>query len=576
MTYKPANPNGQATMANSEPVVIASNQSVISVEGAVTSYPLDDDAYIGTRVLPQSKTRYGFDATVGSGVAAGSGLTVIATGTGQTVSQSGGALVIAAGTNSASETIIRSTRTWTGDLTLRYSTVLTQRNANNNFYIELVDVIGDGLAYTITSATSITVTIPSNPFTAENVGQFMTIGNFAGTGTFVSGRYAISGVSGNDVTFTVAGFAVGTGTCSLFGWNFHRVRYTSTVATNVAALCQRNGYESNNTVTINTTASPGHIGIYNAEDGIATYLDQLEATSTTLQTSVRGQMVRNVPNIDTPLYLQIRSSNAAAAPSATTWTIGFIDIENYVPQQVSLTSVRSQSFNSSQPVSLVNTATVTVGSALPTGGNVIGSIAQITTSIVPGTAAANLGKAEDAVHASGDVGVFILGVSASSATVYTASGDYTPFSLDTAGRLRVHGASAQDAAVGGDVLLVGGRASAAIPTAMSADGDAVFCYVDRNGRSVVTQKSGTATLSNVSGSASSVTVLAANTSRLGATVYNDSTAILYLKFGATASTTSFTVKLQADDYYEVPFGYVGILDGIWASATGSARVTELT
>lgn len=196
--------------------------------------------------------------------------------------------------------------------------------------------------------------------------------------------------------------------------------------------------------------------------------------------------------------------------------------------------------------------------------------------VIPGTAANNLGKAEDAPHASGDTGVFVLGVASSSATVYGTSGDYTPISVDTAGRVRVHGASADDAAVGGDVVLVGGRASAAIPTAKSADGDAVYSYMDRVGRRVVTQKAGTSTLSNVSGSASSVTVLAANTSRLGATIYNDSTAVLYLKFGTTASTTSFTVKLQPDDYYEVPFGYTGTIDGIWASATGAARVTELT
>lgn len=90
------------------------------------------------------------------------------------------------------------------------------------------------------------------------------------------------------------------------------------------------------------------------------------------------------------------------------------------------------------------------------------------------------------------------------------------------------------------------------------------------------QSNPTATLSNVSGSATSVTLLASNTSRKGVTIYNDSSAILYVKFGASASTTSFTIKMAADTYYEVPFGYTGIIAGIWASATGSARVTEMT
>lgn len=37
MAYKPSNPNGQATMANSEPVVIASDQSAVPVSGTITA-----------------------------------------------------------------------------------------------------------------------------------------------------------------------------------------------------------------------------------------------------------------------------------------------------------------------------------------------------------------------------------------------------------------------------------------------------------------------------------------------------------------------------------------------------------
>ncbi len=37
MAYKKSNPNGQATMANSEPVVIASNQSAVPVTGTITA-----------------------------------------------------------------------------------------------------------------------------------------------------------------------------------------------------------------------------------------------------------------------------------------------------------------------------------------------------------------------------------------------------------------------------------------------------------------------------------------------------------------------------------------------------------
>lgn len=81
---------------------------------------------------------------------------------------------------------------------------------------------------------------------------------------------------------------------------------------------------------------------------------------------------------------------------------------------------------------------------------------------------------------------------------------------------------------------------------------------------------------SVASSATSVTLLAANAARKGATVYNESTSVLYVKFGTAASATSYTVQVVAAGYYEVPFGYTGIISGIWATANGSARVTELT
>lgn len=99
--------------------------------------------------------------------------------------------------------------------------------------------------------------------------------------------------------------------------------------------------------------------------------------------------------------------------------------------------------------------------------------------------------------------------------------------------------------------------------------------VDESG--AVISGASTATQSNVAGAASSTSLLAANTSRKGATIWNDSSAILYVLLGTgTASATVCTVKLIADAYYEVPAGYTGAIKGIWASATGAARITELT
>lgn len=57
------------------------------------------------------------------------------------------------------------------------------------------------------------------------------------------------------------------------------------------------------------------------------------------------------------------------------------------------------------------------------------------TSVVPGTSATSLGKAEDAAHASGDTGVMALAVRNDAASSLTsADGDYSPVAVDAAGR----------------------------------------------------------------------------------------------------------------------------------------------
>jgi len=84
-----------------------------------------------------------------------------------------------------------------------------------------------------------------------------------------------------------------------------------------------------------------------------------------------------------------------------------------------------------------------------------------------------------------------------------------------------------------------------------------------------------ATPTSVTASATSVRLFAENAAAGGRSVVNDSTATLYVKYGAAASTTDYTVKMGAGDLYELPLPlYGGVVHGIWSSATGSARVTE--
>lgn len=88
--------------------------------------------------------------------------------------------------------------------------------------------------------------------------------------------------------------------------------------------------------------------------------------------------------------------------------------------------------------------------------------------------------------------------------------------------------------------------------------------------------SASATVSSVNDTASSTTLLAANAARRGAAIYNDSGQPLNLKFGATASASSFTKRLAPSEFWTMPMPiYTGVIDGIWdADGSGAARITE--
>ncbi|HVR65135.1 MAG TPA: hypothetical protein VMT98_00735, partial [Verrucomicrobiae bacterium] len=122
------------------------------------------------------------------------------------------------------------------------------------------------------------------------------------------------------------------------------------------------------------------------------------------------------------------------------------------------------------------------------GANTIGSLAAITTSVTPGTAAANLGKAEDAPHASGDVGVMMLGIrSDTAATPVSADGDYHPLIFDGGGFLRVRqqGTNPHDSVASSNPMMISGVAETPDDTApanqVSAEGDQTSFVVDRDG-----------------------------------------------------------------------------------------------
>jgi len=89
----------------------------------------------------------------------------------------------------------------------------------------------------------------------------------------------------------------------------------------------------------------------------------------------------------------------------------------------------------------------------------------------------------------------------------------------------------------------------------------------------------TAVCTNVAAAVADTLLIAANRKRKSLMITNDSTSVLYLKYGSGSSTTSFTVKMSAGSYYEFPTiedaCYNGAVYGYWAAANGAARITEI-
>ena len=84
--------------------------------------------------------------------------------------------------------------------------------------------------------------------------------------------------------------------------------------------------------------------------------------------------------------------------------------------------------------------------------------------------------------------------------------------------------------------------------------------------------------SQVPRTVATVSLASANLERKGWIIHNDSPGRLYIKLGAGASSTDYSVKMHPRATYELPFPtYLGEITGVWASAgAGFAAITEMT
>jgi hypothetical protein len=277
--------------------------------------------------------------------------------------QAAGSLNILTGTTANSEFLARSVKSYRGSMRMRFSISASQRIANNNLAVMLADLIGEGLSYTINSATSVTVSVPEHTFNATNVGQFVQFGGITGAAA-VPGRYAIASVvAGTSITFTVTGFpASGSGTCTLFGRNYIRTLVTGTVAHAMSIDAQRNGWATgDSSVAFNSIVSPGTLVQTECTGREIFWSDTLRATSLNPNVVTRGSRYENIPDASTELYVFMWNFNGSTAPgSSTTWTLGSVSLESFPSTPVYLQGARSVGSANSFPVTAsVTSATVT-------------------------------------------------------------------------------------------------------------------------------------------------------------------------------------------------------------------------
>lgn len=342
------------------------------IPGVGTSVALVDDrggnTHIPARVLAdQIVDNAGFSA-VGASVLDPFFAAPVVTG-GTTYNQAAGSLNIVAPATANSEFYARSVRACSSSVRLRFTTILSQRIANNNFAVMLADLIGEGLAFTNPSAATVNVTIPAHGWTAQMVGQFVNLAAITGVAG-VPGRYAIASIINADtVQFTVAGWpGSGSGTLTVFGRNYVRNLFTGTTATTVNVDAQRNGWASGDTAaTINTTASPGTLLQCELTGREVFWSDALRASSTAPTVTTRASRFENIPDQTLDLHVFLWSFNGSTAPAtATTWTLGHMAVENFQNLPVYVQGARSTGAVNPLPVTL-------------TGSNTVGTVTTVST-----------------------------------------------------------------------------------------------------------------------------------------------------------------------------------------------------
>lgn len=317
-------------------------------------------------------------------------------------------------------------------------------------------------------------------------------------------------------------------------------------------------------ITLGTKTAAASLPVTLASDqgAITENLTQVGGAAISLGTKTASASLPVILASDQTLPLPSGASTSALQTSGNTSLTSIATNTAKIPSQGAAVTAAST------PVNIASDQTVPVSmAAVPTGGST--AALQTTGNTSLATIATNTGR----IPAQG------AAVTAASTPVNIASDQTVPVSA-TALPLPT-GASTSALQTTGNTSLASivtntGRIPAQ-GTAVTAASTPVNIASDQI-VPVSQIKASTSAVTSVAAAASDTSLLASNSSRKGAAFFNSSTATLYLKLGTASSTSSYTVQIGAQGYYELPFifVYTGAINGTWSSATGTVLITELT
>lgn len=419
MAYSPKNPNGQATMANSEPVVIASDQSALTVNLSAT-----DNA-----VLDAIEA----DTTTIAGAVSGSEMQV------DVVTS---ALPTGAATSANQSTIIGHVDGIEGLLTTIDADTGNLPTIETN--TDFGTVTGGG---TETGALRVTIANNSTGVVSvdDNGGALTVDGTVAAT---QSGTWNITNVSGT--------VSLPTGASTLTEQQ-SQTTHLSNIATSVGTLDNAiSGSEMQVDVVGALPAGTNNIGDVDIASIAAgtNYIGKARLTDGTTDAEVvplAGYNAQAVAIVDgsgdqiTSFGGGTQYAVDTALGGTPTGTVALAKVDATLS---ALTPVDGDA--ESLRVDANGALHVNMSYALDSTNDSI--------TIIPTSTSTGIGKLEDAAHSSGDLGVMALAVRRdTSAASSGTTGDYEPLSTDATGKLWVVGSAIEDAAeTAGGVLLMAG------------------------------------------------------------------------------------------------------------------------